>query len=213
MQTTPGTSLSEPPSAGPTSRRSTLAVAAVVTVVVYILDQVTKAWAVRALANGQPRQLLGSFLELQLTHNAGAAFSFVTGYTVVLTLVGAYTLSASGAGRSLCPKNSQFLLLMDPIPPTTAGSELEIHYDVCGLRAGTQFRGKLVLQPQTSSGKKAVKAKPLTVAIRDKADGPATRRRQDLQLGSAKPAAYTVELSVTDSQGRERKKVQKIRIH
>jgi hypothetical protein len=137
----------------------------------------------------------------------------LVGGAVVLTLVGAYTLSASGAGRSLCPKNSQFLLLMDPIPPTPAGSELEVYYDVCGLRAGTPYRGKLVLLQQTAAGKKAVKAKPVTVAIRDKADGPATRRRQDVELGSAKPAAYTLELSVTDSQGRERKKVQKIRIH
>jgi hypothetical protein len=137
----------------------------------------------------------------------------LVGGAVVLTLAGAYSLSASGAGRSLCPKNSQFLLLMDPIPAAPAGSELEVYYDVCGLRAGTQYRGKLVLQPQTTSGKKAAKAKPVTVAIRDKADGPATRRRQDVQLGSAKAAAYTLELSVTDAQGRERKKVQKIRIH
>src|SRR5215208_884745 len=52
---------------------------------------------------------------------------------VALTLVGAYTVSASGAGRSLCPSKAQkgsFLLLMDKVPRAAAGSELEIYYDV-----------------------------------------------------------------------------------
>jgi hypothetical protein len=48
------------------------------------------------------------------------------------------------------------------------------------------------------------------VTFQDKVDGPATRRHQEVNLGSTKPGPYTVELIVVDGKGRERKKVQKI---
>jgi hypothetical protein len=140
----------------------------------------------------------------------------LVGGTVALTLGGAYVLSASG--RSLCPppgegKTPRFLLLMDPVPRAAAGSELEIHYDVCGLRSDTPYRGRVRLSQQSTGGKKKpVKPKPLVVTFKDTVDGPATRRSQELDLGTIKPGAYTLELSITDSQGRERKRLQKIQI-
>jgi hypothetical protein len=148
------------------------------------------------------------------------------GGAVALTLIGAYTLSASGAGRSLCPpagesraatkgqKTARFLLLMDNVPAAATGSELEIYYDVCGLPSGTPYSGRvrLVAAQTTAKKKKPVKPKPLTVAFKDKVDGPATRRVQELQLGAIKPGTYTIELSVVDNQGRERKRFQKVRV-
>jgi hypothetical protein len=145
------------------------------------------------------------------------AFALIGG-AVALTLVGAYALSASGAGRSLCPpageegrKTPRFLLLMDPVPHPAAGSEVEIHYDVCGLPSGTAYRGRVQLSQQRAGGKKkSAKPKPLVVTFKDQVDGLATRRRQLLVLGSTRPGAYTLELSVVDAQGRERKKLQKV---
>jgi hypothetical protein len=139
----------------------------------------------------------------------------IIGAGVALTLVGAYALSASAAGRSLCPTNdkktTQFLLLMDPVPQLAAGSEVEIHYDVCGLSSGTPYRGRVLLSQQRPGGKKkSAKPKPLAVSFKDKVDGVATRRHQELNLASAKPGVYTLELSVADNQGRERKRVQKV---
>jgi hypothetical protein len=136
----------------------------------------------------------------------------VIGGAVALTLVGAIALSASGAGRSLCPpasdKKPPFVLRMDPVPPVAAGSEVEIHYDVCGLPSGTPYRGRVRL---TQQGKKAsAKSKPLVASFRDKVDGIATRRHQELNLASARPGAYTLELYVADNQGRERRRVQKV---
>jgi hypothetical protein len=136
------------------------------------------------------------------------------GAAVALTLVGAYALSASG--RSLCPpagkaKTARFLLLMDRVPHAAAGSELQINYDVCGLPSDMPYRGRVRLTRQQAGGKKkSAKPKPLVVTFQDKVDGPATRRTQELKLGAAKPGAYTLELSVTDNQGRERKRLQKI---
>jgi hypothetical protein len=144
------------------------------------------------------------------------------GGAVALTLVGAYTVSASGAGRSLCPaikssstkgQNSRFLLLMDQVPPAAAGSQLEIYYDVCGLPSGTAYSGKVrLVAAKASSKKKSAKPKPLAVGFKDKVDGPATRRVQQLQLGPTKPGTYTIELTVVDNQGRERKRYQKVRV-
>jgi hypothetical protein len=136
---------------------------------------------------------------------------------LVLTLAGAYTLSASGTGQSLCPpvtsKTAQFSLLVDRVPRSRAGSELEIRYDVCGLPSGTPYHGRAKLSQQRPTGKKkASQPKPLVVAFRDKVDGPATRRSQEMDLTYTKPGTYSLELLVVDNKGRERKKVQKIEI-
>jgi signal peptidase II len=53
----------------------------------YALDVVTKVLAVEYL-RGEPRlPLVGDFFSLYLTYNSGAAFSFLTGHTEVLTVV------------------------------------------------------------------------------------------------------------------------------
>jgi hypothetical protein len=142
-------------------------------------------------------------------------FALVAG-AVVLTLGGAYALSASGT-KSLCPavagKTPPFLLLMEPVPHLVAGSALEIHYDVCGLSSRTPYRGQVRLSQQVAVGKgkkKSAKPKPVVVTFQDQADGLATRRSQQLALGSTRPGAYTLELSVVDNQGRERKRLQKV---
>jgi signal peptidase II len=54
---------------------------------VVVLDQVTKALAVAHLTEDKPTPLLGPVLRLDLTRNAGAAFSTATGFTWVLTLI------------------------------------------------------------------------------------------------------------------------------
>jgi hypothetical protein len=135
---------------------------------------------------------------------------------VALTLAGAYALNASGAGRSLCPppaegKTAQFLLLMDPMLHITAGSKVEIRYDVCGLPSRTPYLGRVRMTPQKPVGKKkSARPKPVVVSFKDRVDGVATRRHHQLDLSSAKPGAYTIELVVADNRGRERKRVQKV---
>jgi signal peptidase II len=47
----------------------------------YTADQLTKWLAVDRLSGGPDRELVGDFLVLHLTRNAGAAFSTGTGYT------------------------------------------------------------------------------------------------------------------------------------
>jgi hypothetical protein len=139
----------------------------------------------------------------------------IGGAAVVLLTVGAYALMAVGQGQSLCPSGAQkksFVLLMDPVPHPAARSAMEIHYDICGLPSRTPYRGQVRLSPQTVGKKKkgSPKLKPMVITFRDQTDGLATRRTQQLALGSTRPGPYTLELSVVDSQGRERKRVQKV---
>jgi hypothetical protein len=134
---------------------------------------------------------------------------------LAVTLVGAIALSATG--RSMCPpsnggKTPPFLLLMDPVPPTAAGGEIDIRYDVCGLRSGAPYSARLQLTRVKPAGKKLPKVKPIVENFQSKVDGLASRREHELQLGSLKPGAYSLELLVMDKQGRERKKVQKVQV-
>ncbi len=69
-----------------TSLRSQRLLAYGLAAVVVLLDQLSKAWAVAALASG-PLPLLPGLLDLQLAFNTGAAFSLFTGGATGLGLV------------------------------------------------------------------------------------------------------------------------------
>ncbi len=54
---------------------------------VWLIDFTTKTWAVSQLLDGGPVKVLGTFLQLNLTRNSGAAFGFATGSTIFLSLL------------------------------------------------------------------------------------------------------------------------------
>ncbi|WP_067782874.1 signal peptidase II [Actinomyces vulturis] len=54
---------------------------------VLVADQLSKMWALSALADGHEQPLIGHFLTLVLVHNPGAAFSFATSATWIFTLL------------------------------------------------------------------------------------------------------------------------------
>ena len=61
-------------------RRSVLALASIVVVV----DQVSKSWMTEALAEGNTIKAVPGLLDFKLVHNTGAAFSLLTGSTLLL---------------------------------------------------------------------------------------------------------------------------------
>ena len=92
MQDEGGTPLSGADAPGPTPdvrpvrRHATLQVLlAAVAVAVLVVDQLTKAWALRTLEPGDPVDVIGSAIRLNLISNPGAAFSLGTRMTAVLT--------------------------------------------------------------------------------------------------------------------------------
>lgn len=54
--------------------------------VIWALDFLTKNWALENLSSA-PRKILGSFLQLTLLRNPGAAFSMATSFTIVFTSI------------------------------------------------------------------------------------------------------------------------------
>ena len=50
-------------------------------------DQATKQWAVATLTPGEPVPLVGTFVQLYLVRNPGAAFSFAVGFTAGFTVL------------------------------------------------------------------------------------------------------------------------------
>jgi signal peptidase II len=64
--------------------RTAWVVAALASIVA--VDQLTKAWAVNALADG-PKHVIGDFLVFDLARNSGSAFSRFQGYTPVLAVL------------------------------------------------------------------------------------------------------------------------------
>ena len=61
---------------------------------VWILDLATKIWAVSTLSHRPNIKVLGSFFQLTLVRNSGAAFSFATGATIFLSVFGVIVLAA-----------------------------------------------------------------------------------------------------------------------
>ncbi|WP_167146131.1 signal peptidase II [Actinomyces sp. ZJ308] len=72
---------------GRRSKRFAVAVLWTVAIVIVVVDQITKQWALSALADGRHTALLGQALGLVLVRNPGAAFSFATGQTWIFALI------------------------------------------------------------------------------------------------------------------------------
>lgn len=58
-----------------------------VALAVYLLDLLTKIWAVETLEGQPPRYIIGTILRWEFARNPGAAFSSFTGATFILTLI------------------------------------------------------------------------------------------------------------------------------
>lgn len=89
MQATRGTSLSstdpQPGDRSPASRHRLLF--ALVALTAYAVDLLTKVLAARHLTPGEPVDVIGSLLRLDLVRNPGAAFSTGTSYTLLLSVI------------------------------------------------------------------------------------------------------------------------------
>jgi signal peptidase II len=76
----------QPPTT-PAHRARLFAVLAGSAAAVLALDQLSKLWALRSLTPGEPVDVVGSLIRLNLIRNAGAAFSIGNGATWLLTLI------------------------------------------------------------------------------------------------------------------------------
>ncbi len=76
----------------------------VVALVVIIIDYASKSLALRTLS-ANPREIIGTFLQLQLTSNSGAAFNIAQSATILLSLLSFLAIGAiSFFARSITSK-------------------------------------------------------------------------------------------------------------
>ena len=54
--------------------------------IIFVIDFLTKSWAISYLAGHSDIRLIGSFLTLTFVKNSGAAFGIATGATIILSL-------------------------------------------------------------------------------------------------------------------------------
>ncbi|HEX5969579.1 MAG TPA: signal peptidase II, partial [Intrasporangium sp.] len=86
----------EPPRQHPPAarRRRLFALLAVVAVLAYASDQLSKMIALDVLADGQPRPFVGDVIRFKLIGNPGAALSLGAGNTWVMTIIALVVLVA-----------------------------------------------------------------------------------------------------------------------
>ena len=68
----------------------------VVAIVVILVDQLSKWWAVAALADGRRFPVIGQLIQFVLVYNPGAAFSIGTGSTWVFAILAAVAVAVIG---------------------------------------------------------------------------------------------------------------------
>lgn len=75
------------PTRRPRRRRPLYLLVAGLAVLLVTVDQLVKIWAENALADGRRIEVVGELFQLRLVYNPGAAFSFATGATGLLTII------------------------------------------------------------------------------------------------------------------------------
>ena len=63
---------------------------------IWLIDLATKSWALANLDSRNPVKIIGSFLQLTLLKNSGAAFSFAEGATVLFSIFACLVVLAIG---------------------------------------------------------------------------------------------------------------------
>jgi hypothetical protein len=159
---------------------------------------------------GDPGKRLSRWLKQTLT----SRFSTVSMASAFIIAVAVLTFSAfrmtSGAGRSdsRCPTGvamdgkRPFGVLVDSLGDAPRGSDVAVHYDVCGLETGAAFKAKMSLVREG----RGHGADRMTASFDDNATGIGTRRQHLLAVASLPAGSYHLTVVVTDDKGRKRDK-------
>ena len=93
-------------------------------------------------------------------------------------------------------------MLVDSIGNGPQGSDVSVHFDVCGLTEGTPFKVRMSL---IRDGSRHVTDR-MTATFDDAATGIGTRRQHALAVATLPAGSYRLTVSVTDDKGRRRDK-------
>jgi serine/threonine protein kinase len=139
----------------------------------------------------------------------GSTLSMASAFIIAVAVLtfSAFRMTA-GASRnqSRCPTGvamdgkRPFGVLVDAIASAPQGTDVAVHYDVCGLTEGTPFKVKMsVIRDGTRHA-----ADRMTANFDDVALGIGTRRQHSLAIATLPAGSYRLTLIVTDDKGRRR---------
>jgi len=174
----------------------------------------------RATASIQPgARALGDFVGQHGRRMARAARRTLTSRGSTVSMASAFIIAVAvltftafrrtgGAGHSdsRCPTGvamdgkRPFGVLVDDIGSTPQGSDLNVHFDVCGLAEGTPFKVKMSM---VRDGTRHA-ADRMTANFDDTSVGMGTRRVHSLAVASLPAGSYRLTVIVTDDKGRKR---------
>jgi hypothetical protein len=141
----------------------------------------------------------------------GSTVSIASAFIIAVAVL---TFSAfrmtSGAARSdsRCPTGvamdgtRPFGVLVDSLGTAPQGSDVMVHYDVCGLSQATPFKTRLTVA-RTDGGRRAA-ADRMQSTFDDAATGFGTRLHHLVPVGALPAGSYRLRIVVTDDKGRRR---------
>jgi hypothetical protein len=93
-----------------------------------------------------------------------------------------------------------FGVLVDSIAPSPQGSDINVHFDVCGLNEGSPFKVRMSMVRDGSRHA----ADRMTANFDDVATGIGTRRQHSLAVATLPAGSYRLTVVVTDDRSRRR---------
>lgn len=125
------------------------------------------------------------------------------------SLRGGADTGATGPRPVVAPARAPALSLMvDAVGMQSAGSDLDVYYDVCGLQPGDSYTARIVASRNESGLRRLLGTGvvPVTTSYDETANGAAVRRHRTLDAPHFVPGSYRLDVVVTDARGRTRTK-------
>ena len=157
---------------------------------------------------GQHGKRISQWTKRALT-SRGSTVSMASAFIIAVAVLtfSAFRMTAGAArNHSRCPTGvamdgkRPFGVLLDSIGATPQGSDVNVHYDVCGLSEGTPFKVKMSVIREG----KARSADRMTASFDDTSIGVGTRRQHVLAIATLPAGSYRLTVVVTDDKGRRR---------
>ena len=122
--------------------------------------------------------------------------------------------AAAPGGGSAVAKPAGFSLLLDAVGTQSAGDDLDLYYDVCGLDDGNTYTAHVSVSKNESGLKRLLGRSPgpITVEFDHTAHGPASRRHETIDFSNMPAGSYALHLVVTDDAGRRRERLSEFQV-
>ena len=163
--------------------------------------------AVRRLVERDGKKIW-SWMKRTLT-SRGSTLSMASAFIIAVAVLtfSAFRMTAGAAhSQSRCPTDlasdgrRPFGVLVDSIGSSAQGSDVNVHFDVCGLNEGALF--KVRMSVIRDGGRHA--ADRMTANFDDVATGIGTRRQHSLAVATLPAGSYRLTVVVTDERGHRR---------